>query len=56
MAQAPNTNKPNILTMWGDDIGQSNLSYYTKGMMGYRTSQAAMRTAKRVCGKTDHEF
>lgn len=29
--------KPNILIMWGDDIGQSNLSAYTKGMMGYRT-------------------
>jgi arylsulfatase A-like enzyme len=29
--------KPNILIMWGDDIGQSNLSCYTKGMMGYRT-------------------
>jgi arylsulfatase A-like enzyme len=29
--------KPNILVIWGDDIGQSNLSAYTKGMMGYRT-------------------
>lgn len=29
--------KPNILVMWGDDIGQSNLSIFTKGMMGYRT-------------------
>ncbi len=29
--------KPNILVMWGDDIGQSNLSCFTKGMMGYRT-------------------
>ncbi|MBA4014122.1 MAG: arylsulfatase [Phenylobacterium sp.] len=29
--------KPNILIMWGDDIGQSNLSCFTKGMMGYRT-------------------
>ena len=27
-------NKPNILVIWGDDIGQSNLSCYTKGMMG----------------------
>src|SRR6476620_5404874 len=23
--------------MWGDDIGQANLSCFTKGMMGYRT-------------------
>ncbi len=29
--------KPNILVLWGDDIGQSNISAYTKGMMGYRT-------------------
>jgi len=29
--------KPNILVIWGDDIGQSNLSCYTHGMMGYRT-------------------
>jgi arylsulfatase A-like enzyme len=29
--------KPNILIIWGDDIGTSNLSIFTKGMMGYRT-------------------
>ena len=29
--------KPNILILWGDDIGQSNLSCYSKGVMGYRT-------------------
>src|SRR5580765_2058178 len=29
--------KPNILIIWGDDIGQSNISAYTKGVMGYRT-------------------
>jgi arylsulfatase len=29
--------KPNIVIIWGDDIGQSNLSVYTKGMMGYQT-------------------
>jgi arylsulfatase A-like enzyme len=29
--------KPNFLIMWGDDIGQSNLSCFTKGLMGYRT-------------------
>lgn len=28
---------PNIVIIWGDDIGQSNLSVYTKGLMGYRT-------------------
>jgi len=29
--------QPNIVIIWGDDIGQSNISAYTKGMMGYRT-------------------
>jgi arylsulfatase len=29
--------KPNILVVWGDDIGQSNISAYTRGMMGYET-------------------
>ncbi|WP_158967738.1 arylsulfatase [Chachezhania sediminis] len=29
--------KPNILVIWGDDIGQSNISAYTRGMMGYHT-------------------
>lgn len=29
--------KPNILVIWGDDIGRSNISAYTMGMMGYET-------------------
>ena len=29
--------KPNIVIIWGDDIGQSNISAYTNGLMGYRT-------------------
>jgi len=29
--------KPNILVIWGDDIGMWNLSCYSNGMMGYRT-------------------
>ena len=29
--------KPNILVIWGDDIGQSNISQYTHGVMGYKT-------------------
>ena len=31
------TDKPNILVIWGDDIGITNLSCYTDGLMGYRT-------------------
>jgi arylsulfatase len=29
--------KPNILILWGDDIGQFNLSCYSHGVMGYHT-------------------
>ena len=29
--------KPNILIIWGDDIGYWNISAYNQGMMGYRT-------------------
>ena len=29
--------KPNILIIWGDDIGFWNVSAYNQGMMGYRT-------------------
>jgi hypothetical protein len=29
--------KPNILVIFGDDIGQSNVSAYTHGLMGYHT-------------------
>ena len=29
--------KPNILVIWGDDIGMWNLSCYSRGMMGYQT-------------------
>ncbi len=45
MASAPkggkgkngSSGKPNILVIWGDDIGISNLSCYSHGLMGYRT-------------------
>jgi arylsulfatase len=29
--------RPNILVIWGDDIGYWNISAYNQGMMGYRT-------------------
>ena len=37
-AEAQTTGKkPNILVMFGDDIGYWNISAYNRGMMGYRT-------------------
>lgn len=34
---APPTGSPNILVIWGDDIGTWNISHNNRGMMGYRT-------------------
>ncbi len=35
--QAQAQTKPNILVIWGDDIGSFNVSAYNRGMMGYKT-------------------
>jgi arylsulfatase A-like enzyme len=37
IAAAQQANTPNILIVWGDDIGQFNVSANNRGMMGYRT-------------------
>ncbi|HWK50629.1 MAG TPA: arylsulfatase [Steroidobacter sp.] len=38
MASQPRkSDKPNILVIWGDDIGIANLSCYSHGLMGYHT-------------------
>ena len=29
--------QPNILVIWGDDVGYWNISAYNRGQMGYRT-------------------
>lgn len=29
--------RPNIVIIWGDDVGQANVSAYTHGVMGYKT-------------------
>ena len=45
--------KPNILVVWGDDIGQSNISTYTHGLMGYQTPNID-RIASEGMTFTDH--
>ena len=45
--------KPNIVIIWGDDIGQSNVSAYTMGLMGYRTPNID-RVAKEGVIFTDY--
>ncbi len=31
------TDRPNILVIWGDDIGVTNISAYSRGLVGYKT-------------------
>jgi len=49
--------KPNILVIWGDDIGITNLSCYSDGLMGYRTPNidriAARKTVHAVANRGD---
>jgi len=45
--------KPNICIIWGDDIGQSNVSAYSMGLMGYRTPNID-RVAKEGMIFTDY--
>jgi len=47
------TEKPNILVIWGDDIGWSNLSAYNHAVMGYRTPNID-RIANEGAMFTDH--
>jgi arylsulfatase A-like enzyme len=51
-AQAQNK-KPNILVIFGDDIGQANLSCYTHGLVGYKTPNVD-RIAKEGMLFTDY--
>ena len=50
---AASDKKPNIIIIWGDDIGQSNLSCYTHGLMGYQTPNID-RVAKAGVMFTDY--
>jgi arylsulfatase A-like enzyme len=55
-AQSPtpsSVKKPNILVIFGDDIGQTNVSAYSMGMMGYRTPNID-RIAKEGMMFTDY--
>ena len=44
--------KPNILVLWGDDIGWWNVSAYNHGTMGYRTPNIDRSAAKARCSPT----
>ena len=42
------TDKPNILILWGDDIGMWNISHFSRGMMGYRTPEHRPHRERRA--------
>lgn len=52
-AQAQDAAKPNILVIFGDDVGQTNISAYSEGLMGYRTPNID-RVAKEGMKFTDY--
>jgi arylsulfatase len=45
--------KPNIVIIWGDDIGQTDISAYSMGLMGFRTPNID-RVAKEGMIFTDY--
>ncbi|HEX6813657.1 MAG TPA: arylsulfatase [Planctomycetota bacterium] len=45
--------KPNVLVIWGDDIGTWNISHNSRGMMGYKTPNID-RIAKEGVAFTDY--
>ena len=52
-ATTSQTAKPHIVIIWGDDIGQSNISAYSHGLMGYKTPNID-RVAKEGMMFTDY--
>jgi arylsulfatase len=52
-APPPSGRRPNILVIFGDDVGQSNISAYTFGLMGYKTPNID-RLAKEGAMFTDY--
>src|SRR5262247_1896573 len=53
LALAQTVKKPNVLVIWGDDIGTWNISFNNRGMMGYRTPNID-RIAKEGLSFTDY--
>jgi len=53
IASAQTAKQPNILVIWGDDIGTWNISHNNRGMMGYMTPNID-RIAKEGVGFTDY--
>ncbi|MGB5404043.1 MAG: sulfatase-like hydrolase/transferase [Robiginitalea sp.] len=53
MATVSAQKKPNILVIWGDDIGYWNISHNNHGMMGYKTPNID-RIAKAGISFTDY--
>jgi len=52
-AQAADAKKPNIVVIWGDDVGQSDISVYSRGLMGFTTPNID-RVAKEGVMFTDY--
>ena len=52
-AQASSGGKPNILVIFGDDVGQTNISAYSFGVVGYHTPNID-RIAKEGMMFTDY--
>jgi arylsulfatase len=53
LAAPAQNKKPNILVIWGDDIGTWNISHNNRGMMGYKTPNID-RIAREGVGFTDY--
>jgi arylsulfatase len=52
-AASAQAKKPNILVLWGDDIGTWNISHNNRGMMGYKTPNID-RIAREGIAFTDY--
>jgi arylsulfatase A-like enzyme len=52
-AQSP-AKKPNIVILWGDDIGWFNVSAYNHGLMGYKTPNTGQYGKNHLGDQDDH--